>query len=124
MKGHALSADILVICPRWKVQAPHLRCILKRALALQATQNIWTGQEDIDNAVEMAYGNQLPDSGQWLLTCSQLHTLKVSIEWRRGGRASSKSKTPTDIIERWIEIEEELMATYRDARHAEGLHWM
>lgn len=119
-----MSADIFVIQPRWTVQAPHLRCTLKRALALQATQNVWSGTENINNAVEMAYGNQLPNFGRWLLTHSQLRTLKIAIEWRRVKRAASDRKTAPDILEHWKEIENEVIAAYRAASHAEGLHWI
>ncbi|MEU4199184.1 hypothetical protein AB0F64_04415 [Streptomyces sp. NPDC026294] len=118
-----MSADVFTIDPQWAVQAPHLRCILKRALALQATQNVWSGTEHINNAVEMAYGNQLPGSGRWELTRSQLHTLKIAIEWRRVKRVSSDKKTAADILKHWTAIEYEVLAAYAVANEA-GLHWI
>ncbi len=54
-----MSADIFVIEPQWIVQALHLRCTLKRALALQSAHNVWSSTEHINNAVAMAYGDQL-----------------------------------------------------------------
>ncbi|MEE1797497.1 hypothetical protein PUR57_02150 [Streptomyces sp. JV176] len=119
-----MSADIFVIQPRWTVQAPHLRCTLKRALALQSTRNVWSGIEDINNAVEMAYGGELPDSGRWLLTCSQLRTLQIAIEWRRVNRATSDQGAAPDILEHWKEIEDEIIGAYRDACHEEGMYWI
>ncbi|MFF7166931.1 hypothetical protein ACFZBP_37060 [Streptomyces sp. NPDC008086] len=119
-----MSADIFVITPRWTVQARHLRCTLQRALALQAMQNVWSGTENINNAVAMAYGNELPDSGSWLLTRSQLRTLKIAIEWRRVTRAARDRKAAPDIIEHWTEIEDQVIEAYRAASHAEGLHWI
>ncbi|WP_030711074.1 hypothetical protein [Streptomyces sp. NRRL F-2580] len=119
-----MSADIFVIKPRWTVQAPHLRCTLKRALALQSAQNVWSGTENINNAVAMAYGDELPDSGRWLLTRSQLRTLKIAIEWRRAKRAASDRETAPDILEHWTEIEDQVIEGYRGACHAEGLHWI
>ncbi|MBT2405608.1 MULTISPECIES: hypothetical protein [unclassified Streptomyces] len=119
-----MSADIFVIEPRWTVQAPHLRCTLKRGLALQATQNVWSDTEHINNAVAMAYANELPDSGRWLLTRSQLRTLKIAIEWRRGTRAANDRHTAPDILEHWTEIEDQVIEAYRAASHAEGLYWI
>ncbi|MFJ6705686.1 MULTISPECIES: hypothetical protein [unclassified Streptomyces] len=118
-----MSADIFVIEPQWIVQAPHLRCTLKRALALQAAHNVWSGTEHINNAVEMAYGDLLPDSGRWELTLSQLRTLKIAIEWRRATQAASGKKTAPNILERWTQIEDEVIATYQDVSEAE-LYWM
>jgi hypothetical protein len=119
-----MSADIFVIKPQWTVQAPYLRSTLKRALELQATQNVWSGAENINNAVEMAYGDELPDSGRWLLTRSQLRTLKIAIEWRRAKRASSDREIAPDILEHWTEIEDQVIEAYRAACHAEGLYWV
>lgn len=119
-----MSADIFVITPGWTVQAPHLRCTLKRALALQATQNVWSGTENINNAVAMAYGGELPDSGRWTLTRSQLRTLKIAIEWRRGKRAAHGQNPAADILEHWTEIEDQVIEAYRAASHTEGLHWI
>jgi hypothetical protein len=119
-----MSADMFVIEPRRAVQAPHLRCILKRALALQVTQNIWSGTENINNAVAMAYGNELPDSDRWFLTRSQLRTLKIAIEWRRAKRAASERKTASDTLDHWTEIENQVIEAYRAASHAEDLHWI
>ncbi len=118
-----MSADVFVIEPLWAVQAPHLRCTLKRALALQSAHNVWSGTEHINNAVAMAYGDQLPDSGRWELTRSQLHTLKIAIEWRRARRAASDRKTAADILEHWAEIEDEVLAAYAVANEA-GLYWI
>lgn len=119
-----MSADIFTIEPQWTVQAPHLRCILKRALALQSTHNVWSGTEHINNAVAMAYGNELPDSGRWELTHSQLRTLKIAIEWRRATREASDKKTAPDILERWTRIEDEVIAAYRAVSNEAGLHWI
>ncbi|GAA2242218.1 hypothetical protein GCM10010232_31610 [Streptomyces amakusaensis] len=119
-----MSADLFVIRPKWTVQAPNLRCTLKRALAAQPEQNVWSGTEHINNARAMAYGRDLPDSGPWYLGRSQLCTLKIAIEWRRAKRAASQQKTAPDILEHWTEIEDEVIAAYRDSCHAEGLHWI
>ncbi len=119
-----MSADVFVIQPRWTVQAPHLRCTLKRALALQATQNVWSSTEHINNAVEMTYGDQLPDSGRWELTRSQLRTLKIAIEWRRARRSASDGRVAPHVLEHWAEIEEEVIVAYRAASHAEGIDWV
>lgn len=123
MKGHAVSADVFVIKPKRSVQAPHLRCTLKRALALQSTQNVWAGPEHIKNAVTMAYGGQLPDFRRWELTHSQLHTLKVAIEWRRAKRAASNEKTDPDILKHWADIENEVLAAYAVSNEA-GSCWI
>ena len=119
-----MSADIFIIEPQWIVQAPHLRCTLKRALALQDTQNVWSSTEHINNARAMAYGNQLPDSGRWQLTRSQLRTLKIAIEWRRAKRTTSDKEIAPDILERWTEIEDEVIAAYRAAGNEAGLYWI
>ncbi|MFB6533114.1 hypothetical protein ACFCY8_13410 [Streptomyces noursei] len=119
-----MSADVFTIEPQWIVQAPHLRCTLKRALALQATQNVWSSAEHINNAVAMAYADQLPDSGRWELTRSQLRTLKIAIEWRRAKRAASDNKTAPDILERWTQIEDEVIAAYRAVSNEAGLYWI
>ncbi|OEV20727.1 hypothetical protein AN221_10965 [Streptomyces nanshensis] len=119
-----MSADIFVIEPQWIVQAPHLRCTLKRALALQATQNVWSSTEHINNAVAMAYGDQLPDSGRWELTRSQIRTLKIAIEWRRTKRAASDKKTAPDVLEHWTQIEDEVIAAYRAVSNEAGLYWI
>ncbi|MFF5106078.1 hypothetical protein [Streptomyces sp. NPDC000134] len=119
-----MSADIFVIEPQWIVQAPHLRCTLKRALALQAKQNVWASTEHINNARVMAYGDQLPDSGRWELTRSQLRTLKIAIEWRRAKHAASDQKTAPDILEHWTEIEDEVIAAYRAVSNEAGLYWI
>ncbi|MFJ2819404.1 hypothetical protein [Streptomyces sp. NPDC087294] len=119
-----MSADVFIIKPQWAVQAPHLRCTLKRALALQSTQNVWFGTENINNAVAMAYGDQLPDFGRWELTRSQLRTLKIAIEWRRAKRADDGTGTAPDIFEHWTEIEDEVIAAYRKASQEAGLYWI
>ncbi|MFF3015874.1 hypothetical protein [Streptomyces sp. NPDC057939] len=119
-----MSADLFVITPKWTVQAPHLRCILKRALAVQPAQQVWSGAEHINNAGAMAYGGELPDSGPWHLDRSQLCTLKIAIEWRRAKRQAHPQNTASDILEHWTEIEDEVIAAYRNSCHAEGLYWM
>ncbi|MFH9295813.1 hypothetical protein [Streptomyces sp. NPDC017520] len=119
-----MSADIFVIEPKWIVQAPHLRCTLKSALALQATQNVWSSTEHINNAVAMAYGDQLPDSGRWELTRSQIRTLKIAIEWRSAKRAASDKKTSPDVLEHWTQIEDEVIAAYRAVSNEAGLYWI
>ncbi|MFJ9889482.1 hypothetical protein ACIQRW_26990 [Streptomyces sp. NPDC091287] len=119
-----MSADIFTIEPQWIVQAPHLRCTLKRALALQTAHNVWSGTEHINSAVAMAYGDQLPDSGRWELTRSQLRTLKIAIEWRRATRAASDKKTAPDILEHWTKIEDEVIAAYRAVSNEAGLYWI
>ncbi|ARF73793.1 hypothetical protein B7C62_17105 [Kitasatospora albolonga] len=117
-----MSADVFTIEPQWIVQAPYLRCTLKRALALQSAHNVWSGTEHIENAVSMAYGDQLPDFGRWELTRSQLRTLKIAIEWRRATRAASDQKTAPDILERWTQIEDEVIAAYCAVSNEAGLH--
>ncbi|MBD0689355.1 hypothetical protein [Streptomyces sp. CBMA123] len=119
-----MSADLFVIRPQWAVQAPHLRCTLRRALAAQPEQKVWSGTEHINNAGAMADGGELSDSGPWHLGHSQLRTLKIAIEWRRAKREASDQKTAPDILEHWTEIEDEVIAAYRNSCHAEGLHWM
>ncbi|MFD0370816.1 hypothetical protein [Streptomyces sp. NPDC127114] len=119
-----MSADLFAIRPQWTVQAPHLRCILRRALAVRPGHNVWPGTEHINNALAMAYGGELPDSGPWYLTRSQLRTLKIAIEWRRAKREGHPQKTAPDILEHWTEIEDEVIAAYRNSCHAEGLHWI
>ncbi|MEV7090108.1 hypothetical protein AB0O07_30210 [Streptomyces sp. NPDC093085] len=79
---------------------------------------------DINNALDMAYGGQLPDSGRWMLTRSYLRTLKIAIEWNRGKGAVSDGGDDPVIRERCTEIENEVIAAYRDVSHAEGLYWM
>ncbi|WP_344446106.1 hypothetical protein [Kitasatospora nipponensis] len=119
-----MSADLFVINPKWAAQAPHLRCTLKRALAVQPEQRVWSGTEHINNAGSMAYGGELPDSGPWHLDRSQLRTLKIAIEWRRAKREAHPRETAPDILAHWTEIEDEVIAAYRDACHADGLHWI
>ncbi|MGW2840621.1 hypothetical protein ACWCWD_22860 [Streptomyces sp. NPDC001493] len=119
-----VSADIFIIEPQWTVQAPYLRCTLKRALALQSAHNVWSGTEHINNAVAMAYGDQLPDSRRWELTRSQLRTLKIAIEWRRATRAASDKTTAPEILERWMRIEDEVMGAYRATSNETGSYWM
>ncbi|MFD5553742.1 hypothetical protein ACFWIA_07870 [Streptomyces sp. NPDC127068] len=121
VKGHPVSADIFVIQPRWTVQAPHLRCTLKRALAVQSTQSVWPSVEHIDNAVAMVYGDQLPDHRRWELTHSQLCTLKIAIEWRRVKRAASDNEIAPDILELWKDIEDEVLAAHAVSNEA-GLY--
>ncbi|MGW7292872.1 hypothetical protein ACWGIB_10855 [Streptomyces xiamenensis] len=117
-----MSADLFVIEPRWTVQVPHLRCTLKRALALQSTRPVWSEAEDVNNAVMMVHGVDLPDSGRLFLTRSQLHTLKIAIEWRRENRAASNGRTAPDILAQWKEIEDQIIETHQDASRAEELH--
>ncbi|MFD6468702.1 hypothetical protein [Streptomyces goshikiensis] len=119
-----MSADLFVISPKWTVQAPHLRCTLRRALAVRPEQNVWSGTEHINNAVAMIYGGDLQDSGPWHLNHSQLRTLKIAIEWRRAKRKANPQKTAPDILEHWEEIEDEVIAAYRAACHKKGLYWM
>ncbi|MFJ8628588.1 hypothetical protein ACIRD3_37895 [Kitasatospora sp. NPDC093550] len=119
-----MSADLFVINPKWTVQAPHLRCTLRRALAAQPEERVWSGTEHINNAGAMAGGGELPDSGPWHLTHSQLRTLKIAIEWRRAKREANPQKTAPDILRHWAEIEDEVIAAYRAACHTDGLHWM
>ncbi|MCH0566925.1 hypothetical protein I3F54_27715 [Streptomyces sp. MUM 2J] len=72
----------------------------------------------------MAYGDQLPDSGRWELTRSQLRTLKIAIEWRRAKRAASDKTTAPDILKRWTQIEDEVIAAYRAVSNEAGLYWI
>ncbi|WP_338684551.1 hypothetical protein QD712_29405 [Streptomyces acidiscabies] len=72
----------------------------------------------------MAYGDQLPDFGRWELTCSELCTLKIAIEWRRVKRAASDKKTDPDILEHWREIEEEVLGVYREVIGEAGVDWI
>ncbi|MFF1906416.1 hypothetical protein [Kitasatospora sp. NPDC058218] len=119
-----MSADLFAIRPKWTVQAPHLRCTLRRALAAQPEQRVWSGTEHINNAGALAYGGELPDSGPLYLDRSQLRTLKIAIEWRRAKREASPQKVAPDILEHWTEIEDEVIEAYRAACHKEGLYWM
>ncbi|MFF6956168.1 hypothetical protein [Streptomyces sp. NPDC008317] len=118
-----MSADIFPITPESKIQAAHLRCTLRRALALQATENIWSSTEHVNNAVVMVCNGELPDTGRWLLTRSQLHTLTIAIEWRRAKRAARDQNAAPDVLERWTEIEDHVMSAYWAARRGEGTPW-
>lgn len=119
-----MSADIYVVTPGWTVQAPYVRTTLRRALALQPTQNVWRSTEHISNATAMIYGDELPDSGRWTLTKSQLATLVIALKWRRAKREAFGSDTAPDTLAHYEEIEEAVTQAYRSACHAEGRYWM
>ncbi|MCC3767279.1 hypothetical protein [Streptomyces sp. UNOC14_S4] len=113
-----------VITPRWTVQAPYVRTTLRRALGAQSAQDVWSGTEHINNATAMIYGNDLPDSGQWTFTKSQLATLVIALKWRRVNRDSFGTDTASDTLAHYEEIEDAVNQAYRSACHAEGRYWM
>ncbi|MEU7230136.1 hypothetical protein [Streptomyces chrestomyceticus] len=119
-----MSADIYVIKPRWVVQAPYLRTTLRRALEFQATQNVWSDAEHVNNATSMIHGNEITDTGPWEFTKSQLSTLVAAIKWRRGKHATWDRMASPDIRKHWAEIEGEIIDAYRSACHADGAQWV
>ncbi|MFJ8385553.1 hypothetical protein ACIQ9Q_13775 [Streptomyces sp. NPDC094438] len=119
-----MSADLYVITPGWTVQAPYVRTTLRRALELRSAQNVWTGTEHISNARGMIHGDELPDSGRWTLTKSQLATLVIALKWRRAKRGTWEANTAPDVIAHYEEIEDAVTEAYRAACHAEGRYWM
>ncbi|MGA4842103.1 hypothetical protein [Streptomyces sp. G45] len=115
-----MSADIYVIKPRWTVQAPYVRSTLRRALELQPAQRVWSSAEHINNAIVMIYGDELPDSGPWLLTTSQLATLVTALKWRHSKRGTWERNTAPETLAHYEEIESAIAQAYRAACHAEA----
>ncbi|MFJ5882693.1 hypothetical protein [Kitasatospora cineracea] len=62
-------------------QAPFLRSTLRRAL--NAAEPVWAGTEYVNAARHLSFN--LPDSGPWYLTRTELHTLRQALERRRAG---------------------------------------
>ncbi|MFK4187259.1 hypothetical protein ACI2L4_25095 [Streptomyces sparsogenes] len=107
------------VYPTHRVQAPHVRAMLKRALALQ---NVWHSTEHINNANKLKFETGLSDDGPWHLTKSELLTLVIALDWFAAKREHSDSYKST---EQWIkelhrEIERDIRAAYRSACRTEG----
>lgn len=102
-KGHTMSADVFVVQPRWTVQALHLRCALKRTLALHPA-HVWSGADSIKIAVAMVPYPQ-------------------NCDWVAQGQACADRKAAPDVLECWTEMEDQAIEACRAACHAEGLHW-
>jgi hypothetical protein len=105
----------------------YVRTVLRRALALQCQENVWSGTEYVNAAREMTTSlSILPDVQVWRLTKTELMTIRTALEWRKGKRAAGSVDTciGPDILRVWSWIEAEVTRVLREVWHSEGKYWM
>lgn len=105
----------------------HVRTVLRRGLAFQSQENVWTGTEYV-NAARAMVGSLsiLPDTKVWKLTETELKTIKRALEWRAAKRKAGKTDLMVgpDILAEWQQIEDEITRVLREVWHSRGLYWM
>jgi hypothetical protein len=104
----------------------HVRTTLRRALALQPTDNVWTGTEYVNAARQMVGASGpsefLPDEPVWELTKLQLLTIHRALEWRES--KSSYLSNSQLLRDEWSNITDEINRVLREVWHSEGKYWM
>jgi hypothetical protein len=105
----------------------YVRTTLRRALALQPTDNVWAGTEYVNTARGMVghtgwATETLPDEQTWSLTKHELMTIRRALEWREGKSAYlSNSQLLRD---EWSNITNEINRVCREIWHSEGKYWV
>lgn len=105
----------------------YVRTTLRRALELQNRDNVWSGTESVNAARGMVAGSGvLPDTQVWRLTETELMTIHLAIQWRKGMRRSLRADTRVrgSVIEEWSRIEDEILRVLREVWHSQGKYWM
>lgn len=109
----------------------YVRTVLRRALALQGHENVWSGTEYV-NAARTMVGQcggpsfALPDVRVWKLTKLELMTIHRALEWRRGKRAAGRVDLTigSHILSEWEQVENEIHSVLREVWHSEGKYWV
>ncbi|MET9816859.1 hypothetical protein [Streptomyces sp. NPDC006355] len=105
----------------------YTRTALRRALALQYREKVWSSTEYVNAARAMVTSlHTLPDVRVWRLTKTELLTIHIAFEWRRAKRKQGKADLciGPDILARWSRIEDEVHRVLREIWHSEGKYWM
>lgn len=104
----------------------YVRTTLRRALALQSTDNVWVGTEYVNTARGMVgvlgWSEILPDEQTWELTKLELMTIRRALEWRES--KSVYLHNSQILRDEWANITNEISRVLRDIWHSEGKYWM
>lgn len=104
----------------------YVRTTLRRALALQSTDNVWSGTEYVNTARGMVgatgWSEILPDEQTWELTKLEIMTIHRALEWRESRPAYLRSSQL--IRDHWKNITNEITRVLRSIWHSEGRYWM
>lgn len=90
----------------------YVRTMLRRALELHPTHNVWVSTEYVNAAQGMTnlvtWSDILPDETTWSLTKTQLTTIYIALQWCRD-----------ECL-----IEGEIYRALQGIWHSEGKYWM